>query len=106
MSNSTLRNIKKYGKSLTFNRVTYPESPAPGDVVVPTETPIVGLGVFGKYKTEDIDGTTILRSDRRVLWIGDEIKNGDKYGDYTVNSVIPFSPKDDTPEFYDIQLRV
>ena len=98
--------LKKFGKTITLTRTiagTY--DPATGGTTGDTVTNPSGLGVLLKFSNQEIDGTTILSSDRKLIYAGDELKVNDKYINERIVSVSPLDPDESGAIIYTCQLR-
>jgi len=61
--------LATYGRALTVTRTVPGSYDEDTGIVVPdTPTPYAGRGRVGSYKDSAIDGTLILRGDRKVTW--------------------------------------
>lgn len=99
------RLIKKQGKPVTLQRtIKGPYDPSTGGSVSTTQN-IQGFGVFVRFTNSEIDGTTILSSDRKLIYSGEEIRKGDKYGAERLESVSPLDPDESGAILYIGQLR-
>lgn len=46
--------------------------------MIPIETPFICRGFIDVYKDDQVDGTLVLSSDRKIVIIGDTIENNEK----------------------------
>lgn len=100
------RLITKNGKSITLNRVTQGAyDPSTGDASEVAST-AVGVGVLLKFSNNEIDGSNILSSDRKLIYTGQEPKIDDRYINERVVSVNPLDPDESGAILYTCQLRV
>lgn len=99
------RLITSNGKTITLRRAAKGAyDPATGLSAETVANPS-GVGVLLKFKNREIDGTTILGSDRKLIYSGDEPKVNDTYGDERIISVDPLDPDETGAIFYTCQLR-
>lgn len=101
------RLIKKQGKPVTLQHPVEVEGsydPATGGPAINYQ-PVNGFGVFVRFTNNEIDGTTILSSDRKLIYSGEEIKKGDKYGAERLESVSSLDPDESGAILYIGQLR-
>ena len=99
------RLISENGKPITLTRTTNGAyDPATGGATE-TISNIEGNGVLLKYSNREIDGTTILSSDRKMLYTGTEPKVDDRYINERIVSVMPLDPDESGPIMYTCQLR-
>ena len=99
--------LKKFGKVINATRqVEVPDSydPTTGGASY-TSLTLTGLGVLLKFSNQEIDGTTILSSDRKLIYTGDELKVDDKYINERIVSVSPLDPDESGAIIYTCQLR-
>jgi hypothetical protein len=99
------RLISENGKPITLTRTAdgvY--NPATGGTSVVTSN-IEGDGVLLKYSNKEIDGTTILSSDRKMIYSGAEPKVDDRYINERIVSVMPLDPDESGAIMYTCQLR-
>lgn len=97
--------ITDAGKAVTLTRVTKGDyDPATGGNAETTST-LSGNGVFLRFSNREIDGTTILSSDRKLIYYGAEPKVNDIYGFERVINVKPLDPDESGAIMYTCQLR-
>lgn len=102
---TALKLIEKSGKPVTLQReIEGGYDPSTGGSTTTTET-ASGYGVFVRYSNQEIDGTTILSSDKKMLYVGEEPKAGDKYGLWRVVNPNPIDPDESGAIMYQCQLR-
>lgn len=97
--------ITENGKPITLIRTTdgvY--DPATGSTGSTTSN-VEGNGVLLKYSNKEIDGTTILSSDRKLLYVGTEPEVNDRYVTERIVNVDPLDPNESGVIFYSCQLR-
>ena len=83
ITKNTLRVLKRRGIAVVITREennysTF--SPVTGASNNPPST-INGYAVFVDYKEDEIDGTNICTTDRKMLFSGPALKKGDLFGD-------------------------
>jgi hypothetical protein len=102
---SAERMISEKGTPITLARVTQGAfDPATGGTVETTEL-FNGSAVFTRFDRREIDGTNILVSDDKLLYVGDEPKINDLIGDKRVINVMPLNPDNSTAILYTLQVR-
>ena len=99
------RLLTNNGKTITLTRETDGAyDPSTGGSTVVTTNP-AGVGVLVRYRNNEVDGTTILSSDRRLIYTGDEPKIDDRYGVERIVDVFPIDPDESGVIVYTCQLR-
>lgn len=102
---TALKLLKKFGKVITVSRSVAGEyDPATG-TTSDTEETATGYGVLLKFSNSEVDGTTILSSDRKLLYTGEELKINDKYVNERIVSVSPLDPDESGAIIYTCGLR-
>lgn len=103
---SALATLTKFGKSITFSRtVSGGYDPATGGTTGDTTETATGVGVLVNYKNIEIDGTTILASDRKIIYSGEEPQINDSYSSWRVVAVNPIDPDESGNIVYICQVR-
>lgn len=92
---SAIADIQANGRSISIIRTTT-VGPDYNPTVIESE-PIVTFGLFLEYNNNEIDGTLILKTDKKIMMydsilIDDVIRDGGV--DYHVVSTSPFKPGD------------
>ena len=99
------RLLASNGKAITMVRtIDGAYDPATGSTGATTIN-VSGVGVLLKYSNKEIDGTTILGSDRKLIYSGDELQVDDQYINERVVSVMPLDPDETGAIIYTCQLR-
>jgi hypothetical protein len=97
--------LTKFGKSITLNRevdgVFYPTT---GGTETTSET-ATGVGVLLNFKNSEIDGTSVLSSDKKLIYSGEEPLINDRYIDYRVTFTDPLDPDESGAIIYTCGLR-
>ena len=89
------RNILlQFGKAVTLIREqsggVY--NPVTGVTSAGSTVALTGVGALLSYNRRDIDNTNILATDRKLYFVGADIKKGDLYGAYRVHQVNRIDP--------------
>lgn len=91
---TTLKLLTKFGKSLVLTRKDdggiY--DPDAGTTSGGSTLNLNGVGVLLNYKRNEINGTTILATDRKLLFQGDALEIGDLYNGWRVHSSSNLDP--------------
>lgn len=105
---STLKLLTKFGKPVSLIRddaggVYDPED---GTISGGFTLNLNGVGVLLGYDRNEINNsTTILATDRKLLYQGDALEVSDKYDDYTVYSLSNLDPDESGTILTTAQLR-
>lgn len=98
--------IAKSGKPVSFSRLTKGSfDPLTGDTSGDILGGTSGFGVMLRYKNSEIDGTTILSSDKKMIYSGEAPVINDTYLDWRIKRVEPLDPDESGALFYTLQLR-
>ena len=91
---SALKLLTNFGKSISLTRVdsggVY--DPVSGETTGGTTISVDGVGVLLGYKGNEINGTTILADDRKLVFHGDLLAIGDEYNSFRVFSFSDINP--------------
>jgi len=99
------RLIAASGKAITVIRTTDGAyDPVTGNTGATTSN-VSGVGVLLKYSNKEINGTTILGSDRKLIYSGEALQVDDQYVNERIVSVIPLDPDETGAIIYTCQLR-
>lgn len=97
--------LTKKGKAVALQRETQGDyDPLTGGYAVILSN-ITGVGVFARYRKDEVDGSNILRSDRKLIYSGTEPQVNDRYGDERVVDSMPIDPDESGAIIYLCQLR-
>ena len=99
--------LAEFGKSLTLTREDVGQTYDPTTLTLPDDTPLSlnGVGVLVGFKANEIDGENVLGTDRKLIYQGDELAIGDKYGKYRVHWLNKIDPSEDGTIVTIAQLR-
>ena len=105
---SVLRLLTKYGKSVELTRAS--NDPDDYDPVTGAFTPapdatLNGVGVLLDYAASEINGTSILATDRKMLYQGDALLVDDKYNNWRVHWIDNLDPDESGTILVTAQLR-
>lgn len=95
--------LKDVGKKISLSRDSSEYSPT--QEKPESSKTISGHGVLLPYSTFEINETTVLSGDKKMLFVGDEPKVGDIYNGWRVQSVEGFDPVDDGVILYTCNMR-
>jgi hypothetical protein len=99
------RLIKTNGKAITLQRETDGAyDPTTGGTTTISSS-ASGYGILLNFSNSEIDGTTILSSDRKLIYSGEAPQVDDRYINERVVSVNPLDPDETGAIIYICQLR-
>lgn len=97
--------ITDNGKPVTLNRTTDGAyDPTTGSTSEVSST-VIGNGVLLKFNNREIDGTAILSSDRKLLYVGEAVQVDDRYNGWRVVNFEELDPNESGVILYTCQLR-
>lgn len=99
------RLISENGKPITLTRSTDGVYDPSTGSTSPVDSSVSGNGVLLKYSNKEVDGTAILSSDRKMLYVGEAPQVDDSYVNERIVSVMPLDPDETGSIFYTCQLR-
>ena len=105
---SALRLLKKYGKDVELTRDSNDPSdydPVSGKFTPAPDTALNGVGVLLDYAASEINGSSILATDRKMLYQGDALLIDDKYNGYRVHFIDNLDPDESGTILVTAQLR-
>ncbi len=97
--------ISRFGKEVTLTRYEQGVFDPVSGSYSTTEITLTGNGVFLNYSSKDIDGMTVLSSDKKMLYTGEKPAINDSYGDYRIVDYAELNPDESGSILYTCQMR-
>jgi hypothetical protein len=103
----TLRLLTKFGKTVVLTRADDGAiyDPEGGSNSGGSTLNLNGVGVLLNFKRNEIDNTTVLATDRRLLFQGDSLEIGDKYNGWRVHMLDNLDPDESGTILTTAQMR-
>ena len=94
LRNTAKRILTQFGKSVSVvrNQSGGVYDPVAGVTSSGSTVTIVGVGVLLSYSRQELAGTDILKTDRKLYFSGGDLDVGDNYGRYRVVHVNRIDP--------------
>jgi len=104
---TALRLLAQFGNAVALIREdtggTY--DPVSGGTTGGSDLTLNGTGVLLDYMAGDIDGSLVLATDRKLLYQGDALQVGDKFGAWRVLSIGDLDPDESGTLLTTAQMR-
>lgn len=108
MRATTLGLLTELGKPIELIRVsnyTGDYDPVTGTFPSAPDTTLTGVGILLDYAASEINGSSILATDRKMLYQGDALLVDDKYNNYRIHWVGNLDPDESGTILATVQLR-
>ena len=108
MRQTTLDLLTEFGKPVELLRVSNDPGdydPVEGTFTPAPDTTLTGVGVLLDYAASEINGSSILATDRKMLYQGDALLVDDKYNNYRAYWIDNLDPDESGTILVTVQLR-
>lgn len=87
--------LNEFGKPVTLGRTgenagNY--APTSGDFTGAAPVSLGGTGVLVAFNRDEIDGTQVTATDRKLIYVGDPLEVGDTFDGYRIHSLNVVDP--------------